>query len=122
LIEWNRGNVSFDAPYVPTAECLRVQKALLSMPRKYGQWLKDVCGQQTDAQEVKQTEQRKANVVIPIHGVKCPNPSCGLVRDSFEVTNSFTYPNGNISRRHVCPSCKTAFRTMFYAKNAEKKD
>lgn len=120
LIEWQRHNVTFDAPYIPSSECVRVQKAIQKLPRKYDQWLKDVCG--TELLEDKQiaTPQRQPNKVISVAGVKCP--CCGLIQESFEVTHTVTYPNGNKSRRHVCPSCKGAFRTMFIAKKDETED
>jgi hypothetical protein len=119
LIEWQRKNVPFDAPYIPSKECLQVQKAWLSLPRKYDQWLKQVCGQSIIDVPTLTTPQRMPNKVVNVDGIKCP--CCGLMQESFEVTHTVTYPNGNKSRRHVCPSCKGAFRTMFVAKKDETK-
>ena len=119
LIEWSRKDTPFDNPYIPTSECLRVQKAWLELPRKYEQWIKQVCGHEIIDQQTPTTPQRMPNKVVNVEGVKCP--CCGLIQESFEVTHTVTYPNGNKSRRHVCPSCCGAFRTMFIAKKEESK-
>lgn len=119
LIEWQRRNWPHDAPYMPSVECLRFQKALLTLPRKYDEWLKKVCNiELVDVPQPPQP-QRQPNKIIYVSGVTCPK--CGLTREDFPVTNTVGYPNGNKSRRHVCPSCCYAFCTMFIAKKPEIK-
>lgn len=119
LIEWQKKNYAHDEPYMPSSECLRFQRALLSLPRKYDKWLKEVCNTEyMDIEQPKQPE-RKPNIVIHVNGITCP--ACKLTLDKFPVKDTHEYPNGNISRLHGCPSCCHAFRTLYVHKKAENK-
>lgn len=120
LIDWQRNNCSFDAPYIPSDECKRFVQAMAKCKRTFSEWLKECCGVQDESEAVQiQNPPRLPNKVLKVEGVSCP--SCGLTKLEFPVSHSNTYPNGNVSRRHVCPSCCHAFRTMYFAKDEQKK-
>lgn len=120
LEAWGRKD-GWPVVYEPTTEAKLFRAAVLRQPRTWEQWRSQVCepdeidGVQSGAAPALKParKQHEPNIIVPVAGVRCP--ACGIVRDRFPVENSNTFPNGNISRRHTCPACGHAFRTMFYA-------
>ena len=118
LESWQRSWVPEGVPPCTSAEGERWRKALLKMPRKWRDWLREVCepdeidGTQAENAEEKNAKRRPIqNPTSNIHGAKCPH--CQAIHDPKKLKVTHTYANGN--RRHKCPICENNFISMFHA-------
>lgn len=122
LEAWQRSWVPEGIPPCTTPEAERFRAALLRQPRTWREWRAQVCepdeidGRQ-DAGSARATPQQDRkpapipNPVATLYGVECRH--CRAVHDPHHLKVSHTYPNGN--RRHICPTCRNPFMSMFRA-------